>query len=290
VAPRRLDASTGARTALVVALLVVATLGVGALADVDRTAQVRVATQPRVTPAWIVLAVLAFAVVLLPVVLRLARGGQRLTLPPRRPARASRLQQALVGLVTLMLVILAARVVLERPEPLAPPDAAAADPSAAAAAPADDRTVAVVTLAVLLAALVLTTWLGWWLLRRRRLPEPERLPEPLADRAVLGAAVTAGEAALAGPARTPREAVLACYEAMQQVLRSAGAEPQVSDSPGELLSRAITLGVVAAEPADRLTTLFAEARFSTHPVGEAERAEAHAALQRLHAGIAGMPA
>jgi hypothetical protein len=72
--------------------------------------------------------------------------------------------------------------------------------------------------------------------------------------------------------REPREAIIACYAAMEHELgKSPGAIPQDSDTPAEVLARAVDRRLLQGESAAELVDLFEEARFSTHVMGEAHR-------------------
>jgi hypothetical protein len=64
----------------------------------------------------------------------------------------------------------------------------------------------------------------------------------------------------------------------------------VAETPDELLARAVTAGLASVEAASRLTALFYEARFSTHPLGRGERDAAERALTEIAAGLAEPPA
>ena len=82
-----------------------------------------------------------------------------------------------------------------------------------------------------------------------------------------------------------RAAIIACYVAMEQSLDRAGAAGAVADTPYELLVRAADQGLVQGDAAARLTALFYEARFSTHPMPFAKRDEAQRALGELAASL-----
>jgi hypothetical protein len=72
--------------------------------------------------------------------------------------------------------------------------------------------------------------------------------------------------------REPREAIIACYAAMERELgKSPDAMPQDSDTPTEVLARAVARGLLHGESATELVYLFEEARFSTHVMGEDHR-------------------
>jgi hypothetical protein len=138
--------------------------------------------------------------------------------------------------------------------------------------------------AVLLAAIAVSIWLA----RRLRPPvalrddgddfiaeDPERLRE----------AVESGRSAL----RTvddARAAIIACYQAMETSLAERGAARGVAGTPGELLTRATERGLVRGTAAGRLTALFYEARFSSHPLGQPQRDAAEQALDELAADLA----
>jgi len=71
-----------------------------------------------------------------------------------------------------------------------------------------------------------------------------------------------------------------CYAAMENALASApGAAPQDSDTPSEVLARAVEHHALQSGSATELVTLFAEARFSTHVMNEGHREAAERALR-----------
>jgi Domain of unknown function (DUF4129) len=74
--------------------------------------------------------------------------------------------------------------------------------------------------------------------------------------------------------------------AMDRSLAERGTARAAADTPDELLTRAVAAGVVRGGAAGRLTALFYEARFSTHPLGSRERDAASAALDELAAELA----
>jgi hypothetical protein len=134
---------------------------------------------------------------------------------------------------------------------------------------------------VLIAAVVLS--IRW--ASRLRLAQPAGEDEPIAeDPEDLREAVESGWAAL----RTfddAKAAIIACYLAMEQSLAERGAERNAADTPDELLARAARSGVVHGSAARRLTQLFYEARFSSHPMGQEQREAAEQALGELAADL-----
>jgi Domain of unknown function (DUF4129) len=87
-----------------------------------------------------------------------------------------------------------------------------------------------------------------------------------------------------------RAAIIACYVAMERSLAEAGAERGAAETPDELLARAAGRGMVSGPAAERLTGLFYEARFSTHPLPAAAREDARQALDALVVARPGVPA
>jgi hypothetical protein len=72
--------------------------------------------------------------------------------------------------------------------------------------------------------------------------------------------------------REPREAIIACYAAMERELANVpGAVPQEFDTATEVLARAIEHHALHADNAVQLVNLFAEARFSPHVMNERHR-------------------
>ncbi|MEV0671773.1 DUF4129 domain-containing protein [Mycobacterium sp. NPDC050441] len=105
-----------------------------------------------------------------------------------------------------------------------------------------------------------------------------RGPERLARAAELGL-VEIGDLS-----RDPRAAIIACYIAMERGLAHApGAVPLSSDTPSEVLDRAVQHHALSVDSATGLVELFSEARFSPHVMNEAHR---DAAVQALHEVLA----
>jgi len=72
--------------------------------------------------------------------------------------------------------------------------------------------------------------------------------------------------------REPRQAIIACYVAMEHALSaSPGTVPQDCDTPSEVLSRAVQHHALHTDSATQLVELFAEARFSPHVMNESHR-------------------
>jgi hypothetical protein len=135
---------------------------------------------------------------------------------------------------------------------------------------------------VLVAAVLLSVWWSRHFRPSLRARDDDYIAEDPED---LREAVESGRSAL----RTvddARAAIIACYVAMEGSLAERGAARAVADTPDELLARATSSGLVRGTAAARLTALFYEARFSTHPLGRGQRDAAERALDELAAALA----
>ena len=102
--------------------------------------------------------------------------------------------------------------------------------------------------------------------------EPTESPPPPARSESLARAAERGLAEMTDLSREPREAIIACYAAMERELAQVpGAVPQEFDTPTEVLARAVEHHALHADNAIQLVNLFAEARFSPHVMNEGHR-------------------
>ena len=174
------------------------------------------------------------------------------------------------------------------PDPTPPPSASGNVPPAKQPAQDHGRDVfralvasAVPLVFILVAGAVLTS--------RRRRTTPGALleeadggesPAPPTHSESLARAAEVGLAEIADPRREPREAIIACYAAMERELANVpGAAPQDFDTPTEVLARAVEHHVLHVDNAAQLVNLFAEARFSPHVMNEGHRDVAVRVLQ-----------
>ncbi|MEE2852164.1 MAG: DUF4129 domain-containing protein [Actinomycetota bacterium] len=110
--------------------------------------------------------------------------------------------------------------------------------------------------------------------------EPAEPPPPPARSESLARAAERGLAEMTDLSREPREAIIACYAAMERELAQVpGAVPQEFDTPTEVLARAVEHHALHADNAVQLVNLFAEARFSPHVMNEGHRDVAVRVLQ-----------
>jgi hypothetical protein len=145
--------------------------------------------------------------------------------------------------------------------------------------------VSTVTLLVLIVA-------GAVVARRRRggaalgaTGQPLGEPAPVAAESLVRAAES-GLAEIEDPNREPRQAIIACYAAMERELRHfPGAVPQDFDTPTEVLARAVEHHALHVDNATELVSLFEEARFSPHVMTETHRSRAVDVLQLVLADM-----
>jgi hypothetical protein len=123
--------------------------------------------------------------------------------------------------------------------------------------------------------------------RRWRRPAPRISPDdyleseaPAQRSELLVRAAEVGLAEMADLSREPREAIIACYAAMERELANVpGAVPQDFDTPTEVLARAVERHALHIDNAVQLVSLFEEARFSPHVMNEEHREVAVRVLQ-----------
>lgn len=113
--------------------------------------------------------------------------------------------------------------------------------------------------------------------RRQDFVRLEEVAATIADEAeAQRAALQRGEA---------RNAIVACWSRLEHSVGAAGFERDPADTPTEFTARVLSEFDVDTAAIDDLSALYREARFSTHAMGEPERARALAALDALHAGL-----
>jgi Domain of unknown function (DUF4129) len=141
--------------------------------------------------------------------------------------------------------------------------------------------------------LVWAAGVGVALRRHRRAPKLQPMIDDVAEPDAeppappsLALAAERGLAEMGDLSREPREAIIACYAAMEDALaRAPGAMPQESDTPSEVLARAVEHHAIHTGTATDLVELFAEARFSPHVMHEGHRDVAMRALQTVLAEL-----
>lgn len=83
----------------------------------------------------------------------------------------------------------------------------------------------------------------------------------------------------------PRRVVVECWARLEGAAAAAGTARARSETPEELVGRVLAEQSVDAAALARLTALYREARFSSHPVDEGMRADALAALAAVRRGL-----
>lgn len=103
-----------------------------------------------------------------------------------------------------------------------------------------------------------------------------------------GDALAAADAALAAGA-DPREVVIACWVRLEAAAEARGLGRRPAETATDVARRWLAGGPDRAA-VDELAALYHEARYSTHPVSEAHRARARAAVSRLRLPVPGAAA
>jgi hypothetical protein len=286
------------RLAVVMALLVLAGLGARAreVTRLSTAGMVRASAGPVMT-VFGVLLVAAACLVLAGVVVLLA--GHRRRRDNGEPRRVpvpvgTRWQRALalLSVLTMLALPVAAVVVAVRSQHggaravLHPAPVVSVVPHVRSPEPVPGGTTGAALLAVALAVVTAVAAIALWRGQRRRAPAAQQGPGAKAS--PLAAAVAAGSWALEHSPGA-REAIIACYAAMEEALAVAGVPRRAADTPEELLERAVGDGAVRTPAARRLTGLFREARFSRHDLADAQRHDASAALDEISGDLAGEP-
>lgn len=189
-----------------------------------------------------------------------------------------------VILAWLLIVLVASRLLATHDVGQGPPGNGAAPPDPVnSAAPPRSRRPGGDMFGILLAAtlpmmLIIVAWSLVMSRRRWRAATPATIAAAPAEPAAppptesLARAAERGLAEMTDLSREPREAIIACYAAMERELANVpGAAPQDFDTPTEVLARAVELNVLHVDNAVQLVNLFAEARFSPHVMNEDHR-------------------
>lgn len=84
----------------------------------------------------------------------------------------------------------------------------------------------------------------------------------------------------------PRNAVVACWVALEDALEAIGEAPRAGETSLDVTQRVLGRWHVDPEPLRRLAGLFREARFSRHAITKQHADEAASALEQIHTGLA----
>ena len=110
--------------------------------------------------------------------------------------------------------------------------------------------------------------------------------EVLPDRAVLESLHHDAEAQLAAlEDGGPRDSIVACWLRLEEIVAQGGVPARRSETSTELVTRVLHQLDLDPRPIADLASLYREARFSEHPMGETSREEARSALRRLHEDV-----
>jgi hypothetical protein len=175
-------------------------------------------------------------------------------------------------------------------DPLGPPDTTATiEPDPAEVTEIElpaavEWLLAAVGIAVLAATVATFATYAWRNRPQLRWRRPPRAADPFETLPDVAAAVVDDAAAQRAALRrgSPRNAIVQCWLRLERAVEQAGLERDDADTPTEFTAR--VLGHYAVDPGaiDALASLYREARFSDHVLGEPEREAALAALDALH--------
>ncbi|MQY26393.1 DUF4129 domain-containing protein [Nocardia aurantia] len=139
-----------------------------------------------------------------------------------------------------------------------------------------------VVVAVALAGTVIAARSGR---KRTEVAAPDEDDDAIVVR-VLATAAERGLAEVIEGGADARGAIIACYTAMENALTEIrDVAPARSDTASEVLARAVAKGVIRRRAATGLVELFAEARFSGHPITDAHRTAAAGLLAEVLAEL-----
>jgi hypothetical protein len=306
-----LDKATGRVVAVIVLLILIAASLHGYIPGVERAAGQRPPGSPASLVYVVVLLGVSLVIVALALIARLrdprtaapSAGGlpDRFSGAAGRPGWRVLLIGTAVLVAWLLMVWLLARLIMQHGigQPPAAPQSTAPTPSNNPTPPPELRDaggegdVLRYLIAGTVALLVLIVAGAVVAARRRRIATPHiAATEPLVPPATprtsesLARAAEIGLAEIGDRSREPREAIIACYAAMERELAHVpGAVPQDFDTATEVLARAVEHHALHVDNASQLVNLFAEARFSPHVMNEGHRENAVRVLQLVLAEL-----
>jgi len=302
------------RVIVAIALLVVVTWALrGHLPGVEPLAERQPPrSNPAATAVVIAMVMVAAAIMAIAIIVRLREPSMRRPPPAeithvvgtaRRPSWRLAVVALIAVICWLLLILLLSRIDGHPPD--AVPPAEGGPPPAEAPPPVEPRpptelpdpndTLIGYLMPPMIALMVLVVIASVITQRRQRraappppttaaVAEPAPVRPPPGDSLVRAA--ERGLAEIGDLSREPREAIIACYAAMERELtRVPGAMPQDCDTPSEVLARAVDLHALRADSATELVDLFEEARFSPHVMTEVHRDAALRVLRRVQSEL-----
>ena len=136
-------------------------------------------------------------------------------------------------------------------------------------------------MALLTTVLIVVRWLG-----RQRLEGLERREAAEEEELVALLEATSDEVRYQALSEgDPRNAVVACWVALEEAVHRSGLTPDRSETAAELTQRVLGRWDVDPAAIATLSEVYREARFSRHPVSEEQRSIAVDALERIHVDL-----
>jgi hypothetical protein len=292
-----MDKPTGRVVALIVLLVLVAAALRGYLPASERSPHKQPTEHPAALVFVVVLLSVSLAIVAISVIARLR---DRQTLPQRAGGLSERLGSGgrpswrvlLIGLgvllAWLLIVLLLGRLVahhgIAQPMPSTPtstptPGGTSGPPQERGPQYTGGDAIGYLTASTAALLLLLVTSAVIAVRKQRRTHQPDitthyrvEPPAPVVGSETLVRAAEQGLVEIGNLSREPREAIIACYAAMERELAHVpDAIPQDFDTPTEVLARAVEHHALHPGNAARLVNLFEEARFSPHVMTEGHR-------------------
>lgn len=153
---------------------------------------------------------------------------------------------------------------------------------------------AVVHLIVILLVLIALVAAGLWLFRRFRewvQDAPPAPPKPFGVFEVVDTVLEDANVQLAAlEGGTPRNAIVACWVRVEESAARAGLARRPAETSTQFTLRMLYGQATGATAISRLAVLYREARFSEHPMNEADRARAGELLAVVHESLRGVKA
>jgi Domain of unknown function (DUF4129) len=266
-----------------VVVAAVGLLALVALASEQAPFDVKDDTQAFHGPGWVTVLLVGVVVALIVFAATLALSattvsGRRIAAPRQRS-----LLRTMVAIAVAVLLLFLLRALNEKPKTSTPKPESTTETSVLPAPDHTEREAGPPWAALILGVTVLAV-LGTAALSRRRMAGEDGDVDEDADMGPAVAALTESIDVLNHPG-DDRAVIVAAYAALLNGLAAAGMPRRPSEAPEEYVARVLLAWHVAPEPLQDLTALFAEARFSEHPMGPAHRARAISALEAARSDI-----
>jgi MFS family permease len=266
-----------------VVVAAVGLLALVALASEQAPFDVKDDTEAFHGPGWVTVLLVGVVLVLVVFAVMLALSAKPVSGRRLAARRQRSLFNTIAAVLIAVLLLFLLHVLNEKPKPSTSKPDSTTDTSVEATPEHPERDPGPPWAALILGATVLAV-LGAAALSRRRMAGQEGDVDEDAGMGPAVAALTESIDVLNHPG-DDRGVIVAAYAALLDGLAAAGMPRRPSEAPEEYLARVLAAWHVAREPLQDLTVLFAEARFSVHPMGPEHRERAISALEAARSDI-----